>query len=57
MTTLEVENLINNFLLEENSFIFESVEKGKLEVDIQYLEKTQTKFGNLIKIRVFLKKW
>tara|TARA_B100000579_G_scaffold392660_1_gene368773 strand:- start:1052 stop:1321 length:270 start_codon:yes stop_codon:yes gene_type:complete len=24
----EIENLINNFLLEKNSFVFESVEKG-----------------------------
>ena len=24
----EIENLINNFLIEKNSFIFESVEKG-----------------------------
>ncbi len=27
----EVLNLINNFLLEKNSFIFESVEKGKIK--------------------------
>ena len=27
----ETENLINNFLLEKNSFIFESVEKGKIK--------------------------
>ena len=26
-----IENLINNFLTEENSFIFESVEKGKIK--------------------------
>ncbi len=26
-----IENLINNFLTEENSFIFESVEKGKFK--------------------------
>ena len=25
----EIDNLINNFLVEKNSFIFESVEKGK----------------------------
>ena len=24
----EIENLINNFLIEKNSFVFESVEKG-----------------------------
>ena len=27
----EVINLINNFLLEKNSFVFESVEKGKIK--------------------------
>jgi hypothetical protein len=29
--TKETENLINNFLVEKNSFIFESVEKGKIK--------------------------
>ena len=29
--TKETENLINNFLIEKNSFIFESVEKGKVK--------------------------
>ena len=27
----ETDNLINNFLIEKNSFIFESVEKGKIK--------------------------
>ena len=27
----EIENLINNFLIEKNSFIFESIEKGKIK--------------------------
>ena len=27
----ETENLVDNFLLEKNSFIFESVEKGKIK--------------------------
>ncbi len=27
----EISNLINNFLIEKNSFIFESVEKGKIK--------------------------
>ena len=27
----EINNLINNFLVEKNSFIFESVEKGKIK--------------------------
>ena len=44
----EVLNLIDNFLLEKNSFIFESVEKGKIKVDILSLVKTQIRFGNLI---------
>ena len=29
--TKEIKNLINNFLNEKNSFIFESVEKGKIK--------------------------
>ena len=44
----EVLNLIDNFLEEKNSFIFESVEKVKSKVDIQYLVKIRIKFGNLI---------
>ena len=28
---IEVTNLIDNFLIEKNSFIFESVEKGKIK--------------------------
>ena len=41
-------NLIENFLSEKNSFIFESVRKVKLKEDIQFLEKTLIKYGNLI---------
>ena len=33
----EVLNLINNFLTEKNSFIFESVEKGKDQRQIYYI--------------------
>ena len=44
----EVLNLIDNFLNEKNSFIFESVEKGKIKADILYLVKILIKFGNLI---------
>ena len=44
----EILNLIDNFLEEKNSFIFESVKKEKLKVDILFLEKTMTRFGNLI---------
>ena len=29
-SSFEIENLINNFLEDKNSFIFESVEKGKI---------------------------
>ena len=27
----DIKNLINNFLIEKNSFVFESVEKGKIK--------------------------
>ena len=47
-TDEEIINLIDNFLTEKNSFIFESVEKGRLEVDTLYLVKILIKFGNLI---------
>ena len=43
----EVLNLINGFLRDKNSFIFESVEKGKIKVDIQSLGKIPTEYGNL----------
>ena len=46
----EVLNLIDNFLVEKNSFIFESVEKVKLKADIQFLVKILIKFGNSITI-------
>ena len=39
----EILNLIDNFLNEKNSFIFESVEKEELKVDIQFLEKNPDK--------------
>ena len=35
----DILNLINNFLVEKNSFVFESVE-GVIKEDILYLEKT-----------------
>ena len=44
----EILNLIDNFLTEKNSFIFESVEKELSKVDIQFLEKILTKYGSLI---------
>ena len=43
----EIINLINNFFTEKNAFVFESVEKGFIKVDIQFLEKILIKFGNL----------
>ena len=49
----EILNLIDNFLIDKNSFIFESVEKVVSKEDIQYLEKTLIKYGNLI-IKVLL---
>ena len=44
----EILNLIDNFLIEKNSFIFESVEKGKVRGRYTILAKTLIKFGNLI---------
>ena len=48
----EIGNLINNFLNEKNSFVFESVEKGKIKGRYTILEKILTKFGNLTTIKV-----
>ena len=51
----EVINLIDNFLEEKNSFIFESVEKGKKsKADIPFLERTLIKFGNSTTITLIL---
>ena len=47
-------NLIENFLSEKNSFIFESVRKVKLKEDIQFLEKDLIKYGNLIIINLII---
>ena len=53
----EVLNLIDNFLEEKNSFIFESVEKGKIKGRYTIFGKTQIKYGNLIiKILILIKK-
>ena len=43
----EILNLIDNFLSEKNSFIFESVEKGKIKEDTLYLVKILIRYGNL----------
>ena len=46
-------NLIDNFLVEKNSFIFESVEKGKIKGRYTIFGKTQIKYGNsIIKIHI-----
>ena len=44
----EVLNLIDSFLQEKNSFIFESVEKGKIRGRYTIFGKTQIRYGNLI---------
>ena len=44
----EVINLIDNFLIEKNSFIFESVEKGKIKGRYTIFGKNLIKYGNLI---------
>ena len=41
-------NLIDNFLDEKNSFIFESVEKGKIKGRYTIFGKNLIKFGNSI---------
>ena len=51
---MEVENLINNFLKEFNSFIFESVEKGITRGRYTIFGKDQIRFGSLI-MRMFTK--
>ena len=43
----EVLNLIDNFLEEKNSFIFESVEKGKIK-ELELLKKL-TEIDNIVK--------
>ena len=50
----EILNLIDNFLIDKNSFIFESVEKRNYQRKIyNFLEKIPIKYGNLI-IKVLL---
>ena len=48
----EILNLIDNFLTEKNSFIFESVEKGFIKGRYTIFGKNLIKFGNLITINV-----
>ena len=47
--SLEIENLINNFLEDKNSFIFESVEKGKIKGRYTIFGKGPDKYGSSIK--------
>ena len=49
----QVLNLIDNFLLEENSFIFESVEKGKIRGRYTIFGKKPDKIWEFNKNRVF----
>ena len=44
----EISNLIDNFLDEKNSFIFESVEKGKIKGRYTIFGKILIKSGSLI---------
>ena len=46
----EITNLIDNFLIEKNSFVFESVEKGKIKGRYTIFGKNPDKIGNLITI-------
>ena len=50
---IEIENLINNFLNEKNSFVFESVEKGKIKGRYTIFGKILTKSGNLIILNAY----
>ena len=52
---IHINNLLNNFLNQYNSFVFESLERVRLEGDI-HLVKILIKFGNLIIIKVFIMK-
>ena len=52
-----IENIINNFLIKKNSFIFESVEKRRIKGTLYYNWKLiLIKFGNLIKKKSILLK-
>ena len=48
-SSFEIENLINNFLVDKNSFIFESVEKGKIKGRYTIFGKGPDKYGSSIK--------
>ena len=50
----EVLNLIDNFLEEKIALYSSQLKKEKSKVDIQYLVKTLTKFGNSITIILIL---
>ena len=44
----EILNLIDNFLIDKNSFVFESVEKGVIKGRYTIFGKILIKYGNLI---------
>ena len=49
-----IENLIENFLVENNSFVFESVEKGKIRGRYTVFGKNPDKIWELKKNKVYL---
>ena len=49
-----IENLVKNFLIEKNSFVFESVEKGKIRGRYTIFGKNPDKIWELINNKVYL---
>ena len=49
-----IENLIENFLIDSNSFVFESVEKGKIRGRYTIFGKNPDKIWELKKNKVYL---
>ena len=49
-----IENLIENFLIDNNSFVFESVEKGKIKGRYTIFGKNPDKTWELKKNKVYL---
>ena len=49
-----IENLIENFLIDSNSFVFESVEKGKFRGRYTIFGKNPDKIWELKKNKVYL---
>ena len=48
--TYIIENLIDNFLIDNNSFVFESVEKGKIRGRYTIFGKNPDNFGNFLNV-------